>query len=290
MVIEDRELSSDENLYWQDRLQKRKANFLEARDFLKKHALRSLSLEEAGEISRVRLHPADLVTQAQDERTLELLLGKNLKVIREVEEALGRLEHGTFGICESCSEMIARNRLEAIPETRYCLSCQTDIEKAKDAQQRSTKAAPAIHEVSGEIFEKSRIILVSDVMQKQPVTVRLDQGADVASQLMFDHDIKHLPVVDNHGDLQGIISDRDLLSVVLEPISWTSIDEVIHFWHNKLVSTIMTTNLHTVSPDMTLREAGIILLSNRISCLPVVKGNHLLGILTDTDFVKLMCR
>ena len=47
----------------------------------------------------------------------------------EVDEALDRIENGTFGICEECEEPIALKRLEAIPNTRYCIRCKEELEK-----------------------------------------------------------------------------------------------------------------------------------------------------------------
>lgn len=277
MGIEERELSSDEVLYWQNRLEQRKKTFAEAREFLKKHTLTDLSPEEAGEVSKIHLHPVDLITPAQDTETLSSLLEKNLRVIQEIQDALERLDRGVFGICQSCSEPIPRNRLEAIPEVRYCLNCQSDLEEMR----RVSKSSSSIKSLGS--------TLVSDVMQKKPVSIRLNQGLDVATQLMSQHNIRHLPVVDDHGDIQGIISDRDLISVVFDA-SWTNVQEFENFWSKKIVSSITIKNPKSVKPNTPLKEAGTILLDNKISCLPVLEGRHLVGIITDTDFVKLICK
>ncbi|MCK5552032.1 MAG: TraR/DksA C4-type zinc finger protein, partial [Deltaproteobacteria bacterium] len=45
------------------------------------------------------------------------------------DEALDRIENGTFGICEECEEAIAVKRLEAIPNARYCVRCKESLEK-----------------------------------------------------------------------------------------------------------------------------------------------------------------
>jgi DnaK suppressor protein len=50
--------------------------------------------------------------------------------LMEVDEALDRIENGTFGICEDCGEPIALKRLEVIPDARYCVECQENLEKA----------------------------------------------------------------------------------------------------------------------------------------------------------------
>jgi DnaK suppressor protein len=46
------------------------------------------------------------------------------KILQAIEEAFGRMEQGTYGICRDCGEPIAQGRLEAIPWTRVCISCK----------------------------------------------------------------------------------------------------------------------------------------------------------------------
>ena len=49
----------------------------------------------------------------------------------EVDEALDRIEDGTFGICEECEESISLKRLEVMPNARYCVKCQEELERAQ---------------------------------------------------------------------------------------------------------------------------------------------------------------
>lgn len=276
MPIEDREFSSDEVLYWRERLEKRRKNFIEARNLLKEHGLKELSVEEAGEISRVRLHPADLATHTQEQATIDSLLEKNVKVVQEIEDAMDRLERGTFGVCLSCGDMISRSRLEALPEARLCLSCQLDEEDARRLTAKRTASVAPPSEKNKWVSHELGSLLVSDVMQEKPITVRADEKVEVVMGLMIENNIHHLPVVDKRGDIQGIISDRDVFGVTMGS--------------QKKLANIMTKTPETVSPDVSIREAGALLLDNRISCLPVVEGNRLVGILTDKDFVKLVCQ
>lgn len=57
------------------------------------------------------------------------LLEQNESVIREVMEALGRLESGAYGRCEICEQWIAKARLEAVPHARNCIECQREAEE-----------------------------------------------------------------------------------------------------------------------------------------------------------------
>ncbi|GIL18075.1 MAG: membrane protein [Oligoflexia bacterium] len=130
--------------------------------------------------------------------------------------------------------------------------------------------------------------LVSDIMSENPITVRASEDLETAAVLMAENNFHHLPVVDDNGDIQGIISDRDLLSVVIRVRPWKVRERAEGGWSKNRVSHVMTKTPETVSPDVTVREAGTVLLENRIGCLPVVDGNHLVGIITEYDFVKLV--
>ncbi len=71
------------------------------------------------------LHPAEVATEfVQKEIDLSMLEHVESE-ISDVERALERLDAGTYGQCESCSEQIPRERLEALPAARFCLSCET---------------------------------------------------------------------------------------------------------------------------------------------------------------------
>jgi RNA polymerase-binding transcription factor len=57
-------------------------------------------------------------------------LGENERTkLRLVEEALTKIDEGTYGVCERCEEAIPVKRLELLPFTRYCVQCQTELEK-----------------------------------------------------------------------------------------------------------------------------------------------------------------
>ena len=54
--------------------------------------------------------------------------------IRRIQDALERLKKGSYGICESCHQTIPKERLRAVPESRYCLPCQRSFEKQSCAE------------------------------------------------------------------------------------------------------------------------------------------------------------
>ena len=75
----------------------------------------------------VNSRQGDLADQARGNNEVHIQLKlkqTDAKILQAIEEALVRLEKGTFGICRDCGEPIAHARLEAIPWTRVCISCK----------------------------------------------------------------------------------------------------------------------------------------------------------------------
>lgn len=69
---------------------------------------------------------------AELDMDVELLISsRNYALIREIREAISRIDRGMFGICESCGEPITEKRLRANPMSRLCLQCQTREERVR---------------------------------------------------------------------------------------------------------------------------------------------------------------
>ncbi len=88
---------------------------------LEEEALRPAGGEAAGNLSDVPVHPADLGTDYHEEDVTLGLLENEDQLLGEINDALDRIEQGTFGRCEICGQEIPRERLEAVPYARYCL-------------------------------------------------------------------------------------------------------------------------------------------------------------------------
>ena len=74
----------------------------------------------------------DLIDQAGDERDRELSLllsGRDKEKLAAIDEALEKLEEGTYGICEECGDKIGPGRLKVMPLARLCVNCQSKMEK-----------------------------------------------------------------------------------------------------------------------------------------------------------------
>jgi len=88
---------------------------------LEAEALHATGGEASGGLSDVPTHPADLGTDAYEEEIDLSLLEKKDQILDEINDALERIEQGTFGRCEECGQEIPRERLQALPYARYCL-------------------------------------------------------------------------------------------------------------------------------------------------------------------------
>lgn len=86
-------------------------------------ALQGVGAEANGGLSDVPLHPADFGSLHCGEDTTLALLESEEQAIETINEALERLEAGTFGRCTACGRRIAPARLRAVPYTPHCVAC-----------------------------------------------------------------------------------------------------------------------------------------------------------------------
>ncbi len=81
------------------------------------------------DLSNMPIHMADIGTDNFDQEFTLGLMDSERKLIKEIDEALQRIEDGTYGICEGSGEPIPKARLEAIPWARYCVEYASLLEK-----------------------------------------------------------------------------------------------------------------------------------------------------------------
>jgi len=88
---------------------------------------RSMSAQKAAQVvSRLDI-PSDEGDLSQQHHEEWIFLNRNtidMKLLREISDALHRMEQGTYGICLECEEPISGKRLDAVPWARYCVTCQ----------------------------------------------------------------------------------------------------------------------------------------------------------------------
>ena len=97
-------------------------------DRMTDEALRREMSGGSGSLSSVPLHMADLGTENYDQEFTLGLIENEQETLDSINEALDRIERGTFGQCTECAEPIAKSRLQAIPYTRHCIRCARKLE------------------------------------------------------------------------------------------------------------------------------------------------------------------
>ncbi len=129
-------------------------------------------------------------------------------------------------------------------------------------------------------------MLTKEFMTTNVVTVLPTTSVEESYGYMKEYRIRHLPVVDRHGDLVGIVSDRDVRQALVTPSSDNdqASSEVT-------VGEIMTEKLFTVTPDTDIAEAASLIYFQKIGGLPVVDDEgKLVGIITAIDLLGLLIK
>jgi len=130
-------------------------------------------------------------------------------------------------------------------------------------------------------------MLVGERMRRNPITVTEDVGVGEALRIMRENKIRRLPVLDRHGKLIGIVSEKDLLQASPSPATSLSIFELNYLLSKLTVKKVMGSPVITVDEQTPLEEAARIMADNRIGGLPVMRGDELVGIITETDLFKI---
>jgi acetoin utilization protein AcuB len=118
---------------------------------------------------------------------------------------------------------------------------------------------------------------VRDAMVKQPMTVGPETTIEDAEATMRKGKFRHLPVA-RDGLLVGIVTERDLHGAEFGRDEWER--------GRRPVKSVMTTRVITISPGDPLESAAQLMLENKIGGLPVVEGERLVGIITQSDIFR----
>ena len=140
--------------------------------------------------------------------------------------------------------------------------------------------------MTGQARLRTRSASVRDLMTERVYTLGPHDDLEELYELMDDHRIRHVPVVDRDGDLVGLVSQRDLARGALGPQDALPLSVQQELLRRRKVREMMSTEIETVDPDVALDAAAQMMLESKIGCLPVVEGEHLVGILTEADFVR----
>jgi CBS domain-containing protein len=126
---------------------------------------------------------------------------------------------------------------------------------------------------------------VSDIMTERPATVRLHSSLREVLDLMEQISCHHMPVLNAENHLIGIISDRDCRLAMNSPYilreRWQDEELINHLYARMIMSAAPV----VIAPEAGAEEAAKLMLKRRISCLPVMRDETLVGIVTRSDIL-----
>lgn len=126
-------------------------------------------------------------------------------------------------------------------------------------------------------------MLVRDIMTSNVITIPSDTPVLEAERIMSFHKVERLPVVDK-GKMVGLVTKDNLLKAGPSESTSFSRGELYYLMSKLTVKGIMRKDVTTVSPDTSVEQAAAIAQKNKVGCLPVMEGNHIVGIVTTNDF------
>ena len=132
------------------------------------------------------------------------------------------------------------------------------------------------------------VLEVSAYMTRNVTTLRNDSHLLDAALLIRRTGKRHVPILDENGKLVGIISDRDVSRLSPSMLANMTPDEYNQIFEATPITAAMTKNPITIRPDASVREAVNLLYSKRVSALPVVDVDQLVGIVTISDMLGLL--
>ena len=132
-------------------------------------------------------------------------------------------------------------------------------------------------------------LLVANLMSRHVETLSPDEDLDLADMIMRLEKLRHLPVV-AEGRVVGVLSERDLLRAQASSLKALSRKEQRAENLQIKVREAMTKNTVTIAASATALEAAEIMRERRFGCLPVVDGETLVGIITESDLLEHVIR
>ncbi|HUG37478.1 MAG TPA: CBS domain-containing protein [Candidatus Limnocylindrales bacterium] len=128
-------------------------------------------------------------------------------------------------------------------------------------------------------------MMVRDLMRGPPITVGPETPMLEARQRMLTERIRHLLVVEGD-EFVGIVTDRDIRLNLPSQATSLSVWEMNYLLSRLTVGKVMTRSVIKVGPDRDAREAARLMIEHKIGALPVLDGGRVIGIVTESDFLR----
>ena len=128
---------------------------------------------------------------------------------------------------------------------------------------------------------------VRDIMTTEVTTLGRNDSLQLAKDIMTLGRVRHFPVIDD-GKVVGVVSQRDLYKASLGSVMKYGEKAQRAFLEGLAVKEVMSDPVITIAPHASVKEAARLMIDKKIGCLPVLEGTHLVGIVTETDMLKLV--
>jgi len=108
---------------------KKKEDIIEHIREISEETVKKSQKDASGDISSYTYHMADVATDNYDREFSMGRVSEDREFLFELDDALKRIEDGSFGICEDCGALVSKTRLKAVPSARLCIKCQEKKDK-----------------------------------------------------------------------------------------------------------------------------------------------------------------
>lgn len=122
----------------------------------------------------------------------------------------------------------------------------------------------------------TKTLLAKDLMRTQVLTVRPDTDFNAVELLSEWKHVRHVPVVDEHGALRGMVSIRDLLAHLTGSTGSRFVP----------ISTLMSENVVSAGPEDSAAQVAKKMIANEVGAVPIVDEGRVVGIISERDFVS----
>ncbi len=122
-------LTKKEMEEFKKRVLKLKEEIIDEIKHISEDTLKKSQKDASGDISGYTYHMADVATDTYDREFSLGIASNEREILFELDDALKKIEEGSYGICEECKDLITKKRLLAVPYARLCMKCQTKKEK-----------------------------------------------------------------------------------------------------------------------------------------------------------------
>jgi len=128
---------------------------------------------------------------------------------------------------------------------------------------------------------------IGEIMARDVVTLRRNDSLKFGRDIMNQKRIRHFPVLDS-GKVVGVVSQRDLYRASLASVLKYEEKTENAFLDNLSVQAVMSEPAVTAAPGTPISEAARLMAEKKVGCLPVVDNEKLVGMVTETDFLKVL--